>query len=191
MKANRSPVVNSIDQLPPVSQWEARFWDSAKRGEGCWEGVGAKGTRGYGDFYIPRKGYRAHRIAYLLTHGTVEVGLLVCHTCDNPSCVNPDHLWTGTQKENMQDAKSKGRIYSLADWANNTGNKNRGENNPSARLTPGQVQEIRQMATAGIGPNRIMSAFKISRSQVYRIVNWHQWTAALARRAPGQEASDG
>ena len=76
----------------------------------CWEWSGCRRKDGYANFWIKDKVFLAHRLSYILTHGQVGPSLKVCHTCDNRACVNPSHLWLGTQKDNMQDCKRKGRI---------------------------------------------------------------------------------
>ena len=74
----------------------------------CWEWNGYKKDTGYGQFGYQGKVWRAHRFAYMLVTGR-KPGEAICHSCDNPSCVNPDHLWEGTQIENMLDRDKKGR----------------------------------------------------------------------------------
>jgi hypothetical protein len=76
----------------------------------CWEWSGYKRKDGYANFWIKDKVYLAHRISYMISRGNVDKKTCVCHTCDNRSCINPDHLWTGTQADNMRDCAKKGRI---------------------------------------------------------------------------------
>lgn len=76
---------------------------------GCWEWIGAIATHGYGYFGANGKSIRAHRASYQIYKGKIGDGLYVLHSCDNPSCVNPDHLWLGTQKDNIRDRNIKGR----------------------------------------------------------------------------------
>lgn len=86
---------------------EERFWEHVEKrpGDGCWEWTGGKTPDGYGGF----DGHRAHRFSYTLVHGFLLPSLCVCHKCDNPSCVRPDHLFAGTRTDNMRDMVAKGR----------------------------------------------------------------------------------
>jgi len=77
---------------------------------GCWEWVGSMDRNGYGSFSMNGKSMGAHRASWLLYEGDIPEGMLLCHKCDNPSCVNPGHLFLGTQSDNMRDAYNKGRI---------------------------------------------------------------------------------
>lgn len=76
----------------------------------CWLWAGYRAPGGYGKVYWRRQKHLAHRLAYELLVGPVPSGMQVCHRCDNPSCVNPAHLFVGTQKDNMKDAVRKGRV---------------------------------------------------------------------------------
>jgi hypothetical protein len=80
--------------------------------DGCWEWTGSKERKGYGRFKIKNKKFLAHRMSYQLANGTDPGDLLVCHKCDFPSCVNPDHLFLGTASENQKDSVSKKRHVS-------------------------------------------------------------------------------
>ena len=92
---------------------EGRFWGRVNKTDTCWLWTGAKSEKGYGVF-VHRRAFRAHRFSYELLKGPIPAGLLVCHTCDNPPCVNPDHLFVGTPKDNTQDAIQKGRAVQCA-----------------------------------------------------------------------------
>jgi hypothetical protein len=80
-----------------------------KNEHGCWIWTGAI-RNGYGCLKVNRKTIDAHRLSYKVFKGPIKEGLLVCHTCDTPSCINPDHLFIGTPKDNFNDALKKGRI---------------------------------------------------------------------------------
>jgi hypothetical protein len=90
-----------------------RFWSKVRKGDGCWEWVGSQDRQGYGEFVVsmgPRVRSRAHRVAWELTNGPIPDGLNACHRCDNPVCVRPDHIFIGTQRDNVRDAMAKGRL---------------------------------------------------------------------------------
>jgi hypothetical protein len=88
----------------------ASFWMKIKKiPNGCWEWQASLTHSGYGRFNIRSKTYRAHIVSYLLLKGEISKNKCVCHTCDNPRCVNPNHLWLGTMKDNVKDMILKGR----------------------------------------------------------------------------------
>jgi hypothetical protein len=112
---------------------EDRFWSKVWKGPDCWLWLAAYGREGYGLFQIGVKSNRmivASRQSWIMAYGPIPEGMLVCHHCDNPQCVRPDHLFLGTRADNNADMVRKGRQV-------------RGERHASTRLTDDQVRAIR------------------------------------------------
>jgi len=91
-----------------------RFFNKIEKTDTCWIWTGClRGKSGYGAFKHNKKVFDAHRFSYMIHKGQITEGMFVCHTCDNRICVNPDHLFLGTAKDNWQDGFNKGRIKRL------------------------------------------------------------------------------
>jgi hypothetical protein len=149
---------------------EARFWAKVDKrtAGGCWEWNGSRKARGYGQINAGGRGgamLKAHRVSWAIHFGSIPDGLHVLHRCDNPPCVNPDHLFLGTNKDNASDCKSKGRKASLA-----------GEQNGRAKLNCGAVLAIRALASEGVSRDEIKDRFAISRTTVREIIERKKWS---------------
>lgn len=151
---------------------EARFWAKVRKSEGCWEWLGVKYRNGYGNFGIGRNKYSAHRVAYTLTHGAIPPGLVVMHSCDNPGCVNPEHLKAETQRENCADKirKNRGRY-----------NPAKGVDHHSARLTPADVLAIVARVDAGESRKDVAIEYGVNASMVCHIVDGRKWRHVTGR----------
>lgn len=144
---------------------EERFWGFvSKTPTGCWLWNGSLNNVGYGQIGV---GFRqpntlAHRVSWRIHFGNIPHGANVLHRCDTPSCVNPDHLFLGTQMTNMLDCKAKGRTTA-------------GERNTQAKLTRADVVSIRRLAAAGLSLASIARKFNVSGGNISMIVSGKRW----------------
>ena len=140
-----------------------RFWKKVDTSGDCWEWTAAKDPAGYGRFAINGENGRAHRISWELSVGPIPTKMCICHACDNPGCVNPDHLFLGTYSDNMKDMWGKGR-HTVVVQA--------GRKNNNAKLADEDVRLIRKMR----GPQReIAKQFGISQATVSLIKTGKAW----------------
>lgn len=154
-----------------MASLEDRFWAKVA-GVGqdqCWEWTAATSKDGYGLFW-DNKAAKAHRVSYELHKGEIPKGMCVCHSCDNPGCVNPAHLWLGTVADNNADMAEKGRAKS-----GYSGGGPPGEKHGRSKLAEAQVKEIRRRYPR-VNQRELAALFGVSRSQIGRIVNGEHWT---------------
>jgi hypothetical protein len=161
------------ESIEYVDQRIAEFWAQVNKngpivdhvGTPCWLWIGQTLCKGYGQFSIAGKQLYCHRISWMLKHGDIPDGLFVCHDCDTPLCLRDDHLFLGTQKENMLDMTSKGRhLY--------------GERNGNTKLSGIQVAELRSLKEVGKTYKYLAHRFGISEAQAHNIVHGKCWRLA-------------
>ena len=150
-----------------------RFWRKVVKGSAdeCWAWTGAKSRPGYGVLTMmdPKPVNRlAHRLSWAIAHGDPPPDMAVCHTCDNPPCVNPAHLFLGTRGDNLADMRRKGRGSPPPHY---TGSKHH-----STPFTEADVLEIRAACAAGANQSAIARKWGVSSNAINRIVHRKSWT---------------
>lgn len=147
---------------------DERFWVKVQKTGGCWLWSGSKTPKGYGQIRAGGrcgKLLRASRVAYALVFGPIPAGRHVLHSCDNPPCVRPAHLFLGDQRANSEDMVSKGRARGA-----------RGVHHRSAKLSPELVREIRRRrAVEGLSMRALGRLYGVGGDQITRIVNRKKW----------------
>lgn len=139
----------------------ARFWGKVCITEKCWEWKAGKMKDGYGRFAVQGKVFPAHRIAYAVANQEDPGDLVVCHQCDNPSCVNPSHLFLGTVADNLNDCLGKGRRE-----------PKRGEMGAKASMSNEDAKSIRdQFAHGNMSVAELAQAYGVHRLTAQRIIN--------------------
>ena len=139
-----------------------RFWPKVDKSaglEGCWIWKACTQKDGYGQFWVNGGMLQAHRVAYELVIGPIPKGLEILHKCDNPPCVNPFHLWAGTQSENILDSMHKGRQG--------------GELSGTSKLKSFQVAEIKR---SNLPPYRLAEFYHVDSSTIQDILHGRTWS---------------
>lgn len=155
---------------------EKAFWRrvAAANQKGCMEWTGHRIKGGYGRIHEAGAYTLAHRKAWILTHGEIPLSeghhgtLVVCHSCDNPPCCNPEHLFLGTQQANVADRDAKGRCRT-------TGNKSLGQQRASAKLTENDIVEIRQLRQSGVTTVALAKRYGVHHSVISRAARAVTW----------------
>jgi len=141
-----------------------RFWKYVnERPTGCWEWQGAtEKIGGYGRITFNKKSLRVHCVSWNLHKGNIPDNMHVCHKCDNRSCVNPDHLFLGTAKDNVLDAKHKGRLW-------------RGTQINTVRLTEKEVLHIRKLFASGQSQGQLAKMYHVQQTTIGCVVRRETW----------------
>lgn len=135
--------------------------------DACWRWNGSINRWGYGDCQWNGKRVNASRAAYESVNGKVPEGLVVCHSCDNPACCNPAHLFAATQAVNVKDCKDKGR------WRSRSGATHP---RPARKMTDEQVREARQLYLGGKTQTEIARRWGLHSSVISRAVRGESWS---------------
>lgn len=144
---------------------DERFWSKVDKSGDCWEWIACKTKAGYGQYSVNGSREYTHRLSWEYKYGPITSGIFVCHKCDNPACINPEHLFLGTQKDNMGDCHAKGR-----------GSKppiHYGESHPMSKLTEEEVIRIRSFSH--LGPPGVGKLFGISRQLAGAVLKRQIW----------------
>lgn len=141
-----------------------RFWKYVTKTNSCWIWSGSRFNDGYGSFWTGKKVVRAHRFLMTTIYGKLPSNLLVCHHCDNPPCVRPDHLFLGTHRDNAQDSIQKGRF-----------NRQHGERIGTSKLKNDDVIMIKKMLSEGKSTGYIAKKFGVHSSTISMISNGSNW----------------
>lgn len=144
-----------------------RLWARVAKGPGCWEWQGCRTVKGYGrmNFRVDGNLHQVyvHRMVWELERGEIPDGLSLCHHCDNPRCVRPDHIFVGTNSDNVRDGFSKGRFPA-------------GESSKLSKLTESQVVRIRLALVRGhLTQREIAAQFGIGQQNVSAIKRGKSW----------------
>lgn len=145
-----------------------QMWSNTDRTHGeCWLWKGAnRKTDGYGVFSVNSKQWLTHRLAWCATHSEgIPPGLQVCHTCDTPLCINPNHLFVGTTQVNTADRHNKDRDYHA-----------KGEKSGRSKLTDDQARQIKELRKNGQRVTDLAIIFNVSKATVSEISNGRHWT---------------
>lgn len=142
--------------IPEVVQ--QRFWLKVAKSDGCWEWQGTRQEHGYGSLrHGKNRKWYAHRVSFAIANGDIPKGMSVCHRCDNPSCVRPDHLFLGTHAENLADAAAKLRFPARSS------------------LTPRDIPYVRELNGIGFSQRELAKMYGVAQATVGAIIRREIW----------------
>lgn len=178
---------------------KARFFEKVNKTGYCWNWIGSTDGR-YGQIFYNGKSRKAHRVSYELTYGEIPTGMNVCHRCDNPRCVNPEHLFLGSQVDNLRDCVQKGRNGTVTKpWRIANGDRStarlhpetikRGELHKKAKLTTEIVLYLREHKGEK-SSRQFASQFGVSYSLINQVLSGKTWKHIRARKAELEKTND-
>ncbi len=177
-------ITKKIPAEARTDRFAARLYRYVRFNGSCWEFQGATDKDGYATITVAKVRVLAHRASYFMHKGDIPDGALVCHKCDNTRCINPLHLFTGTEKDNAVDAANKGRLATgerngLNKWRKRGGSRkvnNTGELNPCATLTESSVIWIRTLFQSGLHTySELAKRFGVTKGAIAHVVTRKTW----------------
>lgn len=162
-------VLDRLRNIPVISEKQIlRFWTNVQLKadlDKCWKWLRTKDEAGYGMVNLNYVTYRSHRVAFFIHNAIDPIGKFVCHSCDNTSCCNPNHLFLGTPADNFDDMEIKGRNFIPV-----------AENNGMSKLSNGNVLKIREIfANGNISRRQLAELYNIDYSTMCKILKNKAW----------------
>jgi len=146
-----------------LEYFKEKFWGNVqKTASGCWEWLGNK-RNGYGRVGYKGKLHTCTRVAWEWVNGKIPEGMFICHKCDNPPCINPEHLFLGNRTQNIRDCFAKGRNKSVL-----------GTKNPNSKLTEENIRKILSCSLSSFEKERLASEFNVNKETIRRIFKMYE-----------------
>ena len=172
LKITETQIVRAIRERLSI------FWNKVNKTDGCWTWKASKNGLGYGKFCIGHQKLElAHRVSWRIYNGEIPFQKLILHKCDNPSCVNPNHLFLGSHKDNSLDASYKRRMaFGLRNGMyTHPETRTTGERNAQAKLKWDGIKKIRKMVLSGKTYGFISEVFGVTTSCIGKIARKERW----------------